>query len=334
MLIADKPRILGIERTIMSRHSRRHWFGQASLALSAASIAATSHAFGRAPSAEPNTCTLSIGTYSLKGMPIAEGIKLVSEIGYDGIEIATQPPYDGEPARLSAERRREIKNLLQHSGLRLTALMEHLVPADKADNHQAQLDRLRRVAELGIELSPDHRPLVQTVLGGGAKWDDRKNLYCDRLADWQEIGKQTKTVIAIKPHRGGALSQPSEAIWLINELGNSPWLRMVYDYSHYAFRNLPLDETVKSSLPYTSHIAVKDAVQSGEKVSFDLPGAAGTIDYARLLKHFYQGGYRGDVCVEVSAQVSSKPNYDPVVAAKTSYRNLSAAFESAGVPRG
>jgi hypothetical protein len=40
-----------------------------------------------------------------------------------------------------------------------------------------------------------------------------------------------------------------------------------------------------------------------------------------------EGGYRGDVCCEVSGMVSSKPGYDPVAAAKRCYQNVSPAFE-------
>src|SRR4051812_10804679 len=53
------------------------------------------------------SCTLSIGTYSLKPLPLDEAITRVIEIGYDGIEIATQPGFDGEPAKLTTERRTE-----------------------------------------------------------------------------------------------------------------------------------------------------------------------------------------------------------------------------------
>ena len=170
------------------------------------------------------------------------------------------------------------------------------------------------------------------MLGGGT-WEEKKELFRDRLTDWVDAAAQSRVVLAIKPHRGGALSRPEEAIWLIRELGDSPWLRMVYDYSHYAFREMPLEETVRTALPYTAHLVVKDAVRDGEKVVFALPGASGTFDYAQLLRLFYDGGYRGDVCCEVSSMVSRKPDYDPVVAAKACYEAMARAFEKAKVPR-
>ena len=175
--------------------------------------------------------------------------------------------------------------------------------------------------------------MIQTVLGG-RDWTACRERFRDRLADWIRVAEAEETVIAVKPHRGGGMSRPSEAVWLIRQLGDTPWLRMVYDYSHYAFRDMPLEETIDTALSYTAHIAVKDAVQRDGKVTFMLPGEGGAFDYAALLRRFYDGGYRGDICCEVSSAVWDKPGYDPVQAAKTCYANMAAAFEKAGVPRG
>jgi inosose dehydratase len=278
-------------------------------------------------------CTLSIGTYSLKGMTLEDAIARVKEIGYDGIEFATQPGFDGEPAKMPQERVAAVRRRLEETGLRLTALMEQLTPSADEDQHLADLGRLRRVLGLARRLAPRRPPLVQTILGSGT-WDEKKELFRDRLGDWVEAASQTRVVLAIKPHRGGALSRPDEAIWLIRQLGDSPWLRMVYDYSHYAFRDMPVEDTVSLALPYTAHLVVKDAVQQGDRVSFDLPGASGTFDYARLLRLFYDGGYRDDVCCEVSSMVSRKADYDPVMAAKRCYEAIARAFDQAKVPRG
>lgn len=276
--------------------------------------------------------TLSIGTYSLKGMALEEAVPAVAGIGYDGIEIAVQPGFDGEPLKMPAGRRKTVRGLLADHGLILTALMEQISPSPDAKQHQADLDRLRLVFELAHDLNPKQPPLVQTVLGGGA-WEERKNLFRDRLADWLAVAEDAKVTLAIKPHRGGAMSRPDEAIWLIRQLGDSPRLRMVYDYSHYAFRDMTVDDTVRTALPYTAHIAVKDAVRDGEKVKFVLAGSSGLFDYAALLRRLFQGGYRGDVCCEVSSMVSREPGYDGVAAAKTCYRNLAAAFKEANVAR-
>jgi len=276
--------------------------------------------------------TLSIGTYSLKGIAVEAAVPLVAEIGYDGIEIAVQPGFDGEPQRMPGARRQGVRKLLDDRGLILTALMEQITPATDDTEHRQALERLRRVFELAHELAPKAPPLVQTVLGGG-RWDERKKLYRDRLADWLAAAEAASVTLAIKPHRGGAMSRPDEAIWLIRQLGDSPRLRMVYDYSHYAFRDMTVEATVRQARPYTAHVAVKDAVKEGEQVKFALPGAGGQFDYAALLRLLHKEGYRGDVCCEVSSMVSRAPGYDPRAAARTCYRNLARAFQEADLSR-
>lgn len=277
-------------------------------------------------------CTLGIGTYSMTGMLVEQAVKAIGRIGYDSLEIDAKPDGDGAPGRMPASRRRELKKLIADSGLELSALMENLVPADDAAKHREQLERLRGVFELAGELGGDRKPLVQTVLGPGT-WDQRKQLFRERLADWAKGAEQAGITLAIKPHRGGALSRPDEAIWLFGQLGNPPRLRMVYDYSHYAFRDMPLADTIRTALPYTAHVAVKDAVEQNGRVVFQLPGESHTFDYPRLFRLFYAGGYRGDFCCEVSAMVSKKSGYEPLRAAQTCYDNMSRALSEAGVPR-
>jgi inosose dehydratase len=122
-------------------------------------------------------------------------------------------------------------------------------------------------------------------------------------------------------------------VWLIQQLGDTPWVRMVYDYSHYAFRDMPVAGTVETALPYTAHIAIKDTIQTDQGFQFVLPGASKSFDHADLFKRFYAGGYRADICCEVSGMVSNQAGYDPIAAAKTCYANIAPQFEQAGVPR-
>lgn len=278
-----------------------------------------------------STCTLGIGTYSTKGLPLEQAIGLIADVGYDSIEIAVMPGYDGEPATMPALRCRQVRELLEKRTLRLTALMENIPPAEADAQHSLQLERLRKVVVLARELAPQEAtPLVQTVLGGG-KWPERQTLFRDRLGDWLRVFADAGVTLAIKPHRGGAMSRPAEAIWLMDQLGRPARLKMVYDYSHYALRDMPLEETIREALPVTAHVALKDAVAEGQRVVFRLPGETREIDYPRLFRRFYEGGYRGDFCCEVSGMVSSQPGYDAAKAARTCYANMSRAMAAAEV---
>lgn len=310
----------------MSVQSRREFLGIV------ASGVLSAHALSLRAAEPEAAVTFSFGTYGMPKLKAEEALRIIAGVGYDGVELAVRSDWDSAPEKMSAERRRAVRSLLRDTGLKLTALMEHLPITRDPRERTKTLERLAQAAALGHDLAPDAPPLIQTVLGGG-KWDDLKALYRDRLAEWADVGRRTETVIAIKPHRGGAMSRPEEAIWLIEQLDRTPWLRMVYDYSHYAYRDLPLEQTVRTALPWTAHIAIKDAVRNGEQMTFALPGASGQFDYAPLFRLLKEGGYSRDICCEVSSQVSSRPGYDPLAAAKTCYRNIAPVFKAVGLKR-
>src|SRR5438046_387914 len=81
-------------------------------------------------------------------------------------------------------------------------------------------------------------------------------LFRDRVGDWGEELRKGKAVLAIKPHRFGAMSLPEHAGWLIRQLRSPPWLRLVYDFSHYDLRGVTLEQTVRVAAPWTAFVAV------------------------------------------------------------------------------
>ena len=276
--------------------------------------------------------TFSFGTYGMKSLRTERAVRVIAEIGYDGVELAARPEWDSAPARMPSARRKAMRALMNDIDLQLTALMVSIKPTDDDTEHAAQLESFNRAIELGHDLSPKETPVVQTIFGGG-KWEEQRSMLLKRVADWAKLAERQKSVICIKPHRGGVMSKPSEAVWLIEQLGDTPWLRMVYDYSHYAFRNMTIEATVKTALAYTSHIAIKDTIRKGDGTTFVLPGESGTFDYEKLFTLFDTGGYRGDICCEVSSAVWGKPSYNAVVAAKTCYQNIAPILEKARISR-
>jgi len=281
---------------------------------------------------------LGFSTYGAKNLKTETTLDLIADVGYDSVEITVWPDWDAAPGNMPPDRRGRVRRQVSDSGLRLTSLMEHISPEADAAKHQVSLERLKSVYQLANDLGPESPPVVQTVLGGG-NWDEKKALFVDRVGDWTSLGKSLGVVTCVKPHRGGGMSKPSEAVWLIEQIGEARWLKMVYDFSHYAFRDIPLKESIQQSLPHIGHVAVKDAVQTTSKdgsesrVEFRLPGEAGTIDFVTILQTLNAGGYAGDISCEVSGMVSGKRGYDPIAAMKTCYTNMAKVFVEAGIPR-
>ena len=308
--------------------SRRDALSKVSIGAAALSASVPAASFA---ASQIKQCTLGFSTYGMKTLSTGNAVDAISAIGYDSLELCVRPGWDADSARLAKPARRKLRTRIENASLRLASLMEHVFPID-AEHQVTARHRLKLAADLAHELSPEAPPMIQTVLGGG-DFESVKSLLAERLEQWVRLAESNDVTIAIKPHRGGVVSKPSEAVWLIEQLGAPPCLRLVYDYSHYAFRDLSLEDTVETAHLYTGMIAVKDAVKEGDRVVFRLPGESDTFDYERLLGMFYSRGYRGDVNCEVSSMVSSRPGYDPIEAAKICYRKLSTVFTQAKIPR-
>jgi sugar phosphate isomerase/epimerase len=263
--------------------------------------------------------SIGMGTYALPGYSLPDAIRLVAETGFDSIEIVSMSGYHGAPDQLPKAQRAAAKKQIGDAGLKLGALMG--LPFPDAAKQAENTDWVKQMLVLANDLSLGGHPMIQGVLGGG-KWDEKKALFRDCLGPWVELAKQAGVKLAIKPHRSHAMDLPQHAIWLIEQLNAADTLSMVFDYSHFIYRDLPFEEMVKISLPHTSYVVMKDAVLRDDKVQFALPGDTGTIPHAAILKQFIDGGYRGEVCAEVSAQLSKAKDYDPVQATKTCFTNL------------
>ncbi|HAY80669.1 MAG TPA: hypothetical protein DCY79_12755 [Planctomycetaceae bacterium] len=312
---------------MMKQFSRRNWLA------TAGGLAIAGLARGADTKSE-RTLKMGFGTYGLPGYTIEEAIRLVMKTGFDSIEIAAMPGYHGAPDQLPSTARREIRKLLSDSKLKLGALMG--LPRPQQTKKTAENnDWVKRMLELATDLAPDEPPIIQSVLGGRQhEWETQKALFRDCLGPWVKLASDAGVKLAIKPHRGHAMSRPEHAVWIIEQLGADAKLTMVYDYSHYAFRNMSVKETVESALRHTGYLVMKDAVQVDGKVQFKLPGETGQTPHAKTLKMFYDHGYRGEVCCEVSSAVWRVKGYDPAAATETCYRNLSKIFVDAGLRTG
>jgi inosose dehydratase len=309
-------------------HSRREFLAALAAGITLAHPA--TRRLAAQPSERAARVTFGFSLYGMRSLKTADALKTCAEIGYDSVELVCNEGWPCDPSSLSGDARRDIRSQLESHKLELPALMENLNALATGDAHRKNLDRLKAAAELGHALSPDAPPVIETILGGSpAKWDEAKGRMAESLKEWAKVGEQTKTILAVKPHVGGALHTPDGALWLLSAV-DSPWIRLTYDFSHYRLRNFDLAASLKELLPKSVFIHVKDAKGAADAFQFVLPGD-GDIDYVRYFTQLKDSGYRGGVVVEVSGQLHTKPGYDPVAAARRSYENLAPSFAKAGL---
>ena len=122
----------------------------------------------------------------------------------------------------------------------------------------------------------------------------------DELHAWAATLAPLKTVVAIKPHVSGAMDLPEKALWLVNQVA-SPWVKLVYDYSHYELHELDMRETMRQLVGQSVFAQIKDSEGNAARFKFLLPGD-GRMDYKAYVQALTAAGYRGAVVVEVSAK--------------------------------
>ena len=270
---------------------------------------------------EPAKVGISFSLYGMRSLKLAEAMKACSDIGCDGVELDSGRGQSGDPEKLSAGDRRDVRKQFQDVGLNLPCLMENMPLLTTDARHRQNLDRLKAVGELGHDLSPAAPPIIETILGSRPdRWEKEKDKMAATLEDWAKAAEASKTVIAFKAHVGGALHTPEGAKWLVDRVDNR-WIRLNYDFSHFQLRDFDLEKSLSLLIDKTVFIHVKDNKGRLGNFRFLLPGE-GDIDYVTYFRLLKQARYRGSVCVEVSGQIHGKPGYDPVAAARTSYVNL------------
>lgn len=277
-----------------------------------------------------HTVSLGFSLYGMKGIPISTGIHTCRTIGYDSVELCLMPGWT-PPDQLSPEMRRTIASQLRNETIAVAALMEEIYLLDRDMPKATSLERLRKAAAFGHDLS-SFPPRVETVLGGKtADWEEGKHQMAERLGEWAITAASAEIILCIKAHAGAAVDTPEKLLWLYHQV-NQPSLRLAYDYSHFQAAGLSLQDTLNPILSYCSFIHVKDVTGDARHPKFLLAGD-GSVDYTAYFHLLKQASYSGPVVVEVSAQVQNMPSYNPTYAAQHCYNNLSKAMESAHLDR-
>jgi sugar phosphate isomerase/epimerase len=262
--------------------------------------------------------------YGMKTIPFREGLGHVARIGYKATELCLRAGWNTEPKLLTKADRTDIRKRIADLGLSLPSVMENVGLA-RPDSLKANLERLRAAAEICYEASPGPPALIETTVGGRpANWEQMKTAMADELGAWAKTVEQLKTTLAIKAHSKTAMNLPERALWLVDQV-KSPWVKLVYDYSHYAANGLDMQKTMEQIASRAVFVHIKDVQGTPDNFKFLLPGD-GHIDYKAYVNALTGVGYRGPVVVEVSVDVFDQPGYDPLAAAQHVWEKISGAF--------
>lgn len=277
---------------------------------------------------------LSFSTWSVQRLPLTQALREAARAGYDGVEIAVNPGWTGQLDDLDRAARREVRQVLDETGLELASLVSgHRNQLAEGAELAAGKERFARELDLAAEwCRPPAVPVMNLAIGGVAdRWEEQKHRLLERMAETVALAAGHQVVVAFEPQVGRAIDRPERMLWTIEQIG-SPYCRINFDLAHFGVQGMPLEPTVAALAPYTAHAHLPDYRGRYPDHEFAVPGE-GETDYVAYFRSMDASGYRGHVSLEISLMVQRRPTYDPIAVMDQAYRTLSSALAEAGVPR-
>lgn len=277
---------------------------------------------------------LGYWTYGYEKMPIEASLEHIASVGYGGVELATGDDYSTPIETLDDRRVDEIAHLLDRHHLEAVCVDAQwgLVAPTPAE-WDARWAKFRRSIDVAVRL---RAPFVEFGAGKAPEGWHREQVWeaLHRNAfQVAEYAAERGVVCALEPHWGAAVERPGDALELLAAV-KLPSLRVNLDVCHPFALGYDLASIASVLSPHMVYAHVCD-VQGRHPGDLQLvnPGE-GEIDWARWLGLLHQHGFYGWVMVQISVMRRRRPDYDPKVAAESTYRVLTDAMDSAGVPRG
>lgn len=226
----------------------------------------------------------------------------VSELGYDGIEVA--PFTLAEDVRtLTPGARRSIWQIAQDAGLEIVGLHWLLVSpkglsVTTLDDgvRQRTMDYLLALvdfcADLGSHIMVFGSPKQRSIPEGVAR-EANAARFLDALRPALDRAAQAGITICLEP------LPPPEADFLLTlaearellQQANHPAARTIFDVKSASSEGAPLDQLIREFAPLIAHVHANDANRRG-------PGF-GATDFRPILAALREIEYRGAVSVEV-----------------------------------
>jgi len=278
---------------------------------------------------------IAYGTYALPQMMLEDAFPALAQIGYDGVELFIGPRHVGamlddfDPAR-----REQLRSILERTGLGLPAFMVYgSVYAPDRAAHLANLEAMRLYAQLARDLGMAEPPVLACGFGGRAdEWDTIKEQMVEALADYAVVAEEEGFIFAGEAHSGAAVDRSERVVWLLDEV-NHPRARFHFDIVHLFLAGEPIDECVRTLVPYTAHTHIMDARRYPDGSRDLLLLGDGDLDTVAYLRAMDEAGWDDFITLEFSTLIWGSDDYDAMAAARHSYETLTRAFAEAGVAR-
>jgi protein FrlC len=248
--------------------------------------------------------------------------EILSEIGFDGMEIAAGRPH-AWPSDLSQQERSLLTQYFERLGIEIVAICPliapHLNPAslyvqELRDAREYMIDCVRLASDLKSQLVVYPAGWVVQGTSPAEAWKHS----CETLRIAAEEGRRhgvTVVVEAIRRVSSNLLWSSDQALRMVLDSAH-PNVGLMMDTFHVWAEGEEPSEVINKYGERLSHIHMVDASESGGERR--IPGD-GVQDIAAVIEGLKEVGYEGALSVEIWG-------LDPTKMARDSYTNLKRLF--------
>lgn len=215
--------------------------------------------------------------------------------GYQALEVRL---LDGQiiPSNLSAERRREMKAVLQQHNLRIIGLglSTRFSSPDPAER-MANIEELRRYLELANDLDV---PMVRTFGGNvaeGQTLDQTIDWVAQALIGGVSTAEAQGVTIVLETH--DAFCRGAEVARVLAQV-NSPYVAAVWDIHHPYRMGESIEQTWDLIGTRVKHVHIKDGIKQADGSWQLVLLGEGELPCRETINLLYEKGYRGYLSAE------------------------------------
>ncbi|PZE20015.1 sugar phosphate isomerase/epimerase family protein [Paenibacillus xerothermodurans] len=249
---------------------------------------------------------LGFSSNAFKKFSIEDTIHVLSEIGYDGIEILLDVPH-AFPPQTSDDKVADIIAKLQERNMSISNLNAFMlygikdcwhpsfVEASEAERRQ-RIDHTHNCIDLAVKLGAK---TLSTEPGGpllGVEREWAHRVFIQAMEELADHAEKAGVTILVEPEPD-LLIETSEQFLAFKQAVPSEAIGLNFDIGHFFCVNEDPTALVDKLLPYTKHYHLEDI--AADRVHCHLIPGQGAIDIPAVLKTIKATGYTGFITVEL-----------------------------------
>lgn len=230
--------------------------------------------------------------------PLEEVIKRLSSIGYDGMEIGCAAPH-AWPDYLNAEKRKEIKDLMDKNNIKASSLLPAPGGGPGANPASSTIEErnwtVKHYKDV-VDLASDFGASTVLYVAGwriyGTSQEEAWKNSLESLKSIAEYAKTKNITICVEPTSADSnLIETADDALLLMEQSGMDNVKVMFDTYHALYRNEVPSDYVYAMGKNLKHIHLSDYDRLA-------PGQGG-MDFLPVLQALKDIGYDGYVTMEV-----------------------------------